>query len=281
MQSPKITLLHSIPLFSILVISLFCGCAAPSMNNFSSSFSKGMNRCPDLKIVHDGLPTYILMMESALHKTPKDPQLLKAAAELYSFYGSNLIDEKPRAEHITQHALNYSLLAANTRIQGIQEARVMDFDSFEALINKTTKSDVPQMVSLASVWIDWIKVRKDDMSAISYLPNVKMIMEKTTDLDSGYRAETTNLYLALITAMQGADEDITQAYFNDSIKAAGKKNLTPKLFYAIWRRDMGHTNQCRQLLREIIADGIPDASDYKLINHIVMNKSIAILDELE
>jgi len=272
-------LTRSCLLFLLLLVGL-CGCVSP-MGRFADGLTNGVGRCPDLNIARDGIPACILMIESSLSTSPDDPQLLRAAGDLYSFYGVHLIKDEKSARRMTQHALEYTLRAAGADIPGIEDARKMDFEVFEAIVSRAGKSDVPALFSLGSVWMDWIRVRKDDLDAIADLSKIETIMEGVVRLDATYRAGAAYFYLALLAAWQPAEDGVVEAHFRRAIAAADGKSLMPSVFHALWLRDMDDARRCQQLLQGIVESGMPDAPAYTLINQLALEKAQQALADLD
>jgi len=256
------------------------GCASP-MGRIAGGFAEGLARCPDPSIARDGIPACILMIESRLSVSPDDPQLLDAAAGLYDFYGTYLVKDVKIARRVTQRALEYALRAAGSDIPGIENARTMGFDTFEEVVSRVGTSSVPALFSLGSVWMDWIRVREDDLDAIADLPRIEIIMERVVRLDSTYRAGAAHLYLALLAASLPAENDVVETHFRRAITVADGKNLMPSVFYALWLRDAEDVGRSSQLLQGIVASGTPNAPAYALVNQLALEKARQALADLD
>lgn len=255
------------------------GCSLP-MSRFADGFTNGLGRVPDTIILRDGLPACILMVEGSLSQSPDNPNLLKAASQLYSIYGSQLVKDDQRARRLTQRALEYAFHAAGSTLPGIENARTQDFDTFNTLVSRTELSDVSTLFFLGSVWMDWVQVRKDDLEAIADLPLIQLIMERIVQLDADHRHGTAYLYLAMLAAIGYEEDDIVEDYFGHALDAANGKNLMPHVFYALWLRGKDELESCKRHLNDIIKNGLPDAPSYALFNEFAMQKARKALAEL-
>ena len=253
----------------------------PLVGLCADGFMDGLGRCPDPLIARDGIPACILMIESSLSASPDDPQLLRGAAGLYGFYGTHLVKDEESARRLTQRALEYALRAAAVDISGLEDARRMDFDTFGTVVNRAGASDVPALFSLGSVWMQWIRARKDDLDAIADLPRVEAILERVVQLDATYRDGTPHLYLALLAALLPAEKDVVEAHFRRAIVAADGTSLMPSVLHALWLRDMGDARRCKELLQGIVESGLPDAPAYTLMNQLALEKSQQALADLD
>ncbi len=268
------------PLVLFLALVGLCGCG-PTMGRFAGGFTKGLSRCPDPSIARGGAPACILLIEGSLSSSPDDPQLLGAAASLYSFYGAHLVENKESARRLTQRALEYALRAAAASVPGIGDARSMDFDTLDAVVGRAGKSEVPALFSLGSVWLDWISVRKDDLDAIADLPRIEVIMEHVARLDAAYRGGAVHLCLALLAATGGAEDETVEVHFGRAIKLADGKNLMPGVSHALWLRNTDNAKRCRPLLQEIVKRGSPGAPAYSLVNQLALEKARQALADMD
>ena len=266
-------------LFLLALVAL--GGCKPPMGRFAGSFANGLGRCPDPGLAREGIPACILMIESGLSASPDDPQLLEAAAGLYSFYGAHLVKDEEVARRVTHHALEYARRAADAAIPGIGRARRMGFDELEAVVGQAGESEVPALFSLGSVWMDWIRVRRDDLDAIADLPLVETIMQRVVELEPTHRAGGARLYLALLAASLPDEDEVIQGHFRRALAAADGKNLMPSVFYALWLRDQDDVPRCRGLLQGIVDGGVPNAPAYRLVNQLALEKAQQALAGLE
>ena len=102
------------------------------------------------------------MIEGGLSASPDDPQLLRAAGDLYSFYGTHIVKDEMSARRITQHALEYALRAAGAHIPGIEDARKMGFEAFEAIVDRAGKRvpTSPRSKRSWKAWSGWTRCTK-------------------------------------------------------------------------------------------------------------------------
>jgi hypothetical protein len=128
--------------------------------------------------------------------------------------------------------------------------------------------------------VDWIRVRGDDIKAIGDLPRIDLIMQRVVALDPQYRAGTGHLYLALLAMYAQEDAETIGAHFVPALAAAGKRNLMPHVLHALWLRDSGKPDTARTLLGKLVADGLPGATDYALMNRLALDKAQHALDNM-
>ena len=264
---------------SLMLFLLLSGCSFP-LSSSVDDILKGMSRVPDSKIVQDALPTYIIMIESMLAKTPDDPTLLQAAAQLYRFYGIQLVEQPERALLITDTALEYAMKAAATTIPVFENGRMIDYPLFEEVIQNATVADLEPLYIIGEVWLEWIRVRKDDMDAIADLPIIQLIMERVVALEPGYRKGMASMYLAVLAAMEMAERETINRHFSRAIEAAGEQNIMPSVFFALWLKNDGKHAQSCATLSDVINKGVPEDPAFSLFNEYAMKEAVRIKKEL-
>lgn len=221
------------------------------------------------------------MMESALEASPNDGRLLRAAGELYGFYGAHLAREPSSARRTTQRGLEYLLLAAGQEVPGLGQAPTMGFEEIEAALARAEKDDALVLRSLGSVWMDWICVREDDLEAIANLARVETIMTAAARLDPGGQAGQAELCLAMLAALQPEEDTVVESLFDRAIAAAAGRTLMPSVTHALWLGEKGHVERSRKLLREIVRTDLPDAPDLMLVNQLALDKARQALAKTE
>ncbi len=264
----------------LLGLAMFTGCMSP-MGKFAGGLGDGLGRVPDRTLAQEGIPACILMIEGALSGSPNDPDLLEAASGLYSFYGSYAVKDNVRAQRLTERALDYALRAADFGLPGMREARMIPFGALEALVTRAKASHVPSLFSVGSVWMDWIRVRADDMDAIGDLPRVELIMERVASLDAPYQAGAAYFYLALLSASLPDDNAVIAAHFTRAIEAAKGQSLMPEVFYAFWLRDHVSVERGEVLLKGIVDRGLPDVPARTLVNQMALDKAQQALSKMD
>ncbi len=265
--------------FSLLVALLLTGCSL-SMGPSANDILSGMGRVPDSTIVKDGLPTYIIMIESMLSKAPDDPKLLEAAAQLYSLYGAYFVDDQERARSLTARALEYALTSSAKIIPGMVSARSSSYADFETVVKNTSVKDVATLFSTGSVWLDWVRVRKDDLDAVADLPMIQLMMQRVTELEADYRSGMATLYLALLASMEYGDDQSVRDYFNRAVEQAAGKNLMPQVFYGIWLTNNGEVEAGCVKLKKVIQSGLPVSDQFTLMNDFALKQAKQTIDKL-
>ncbi len=255
-------------LIKVLLVGLFLpGCTltpGPSADDIAA----GLARVPETGIIRDGLPAYIIMIESLLNRTPENPELLEAAARLYSLYGGYFVDEQTRAENLTTRALDYALIAADRRIPGMGLARSSSYQDFKRLVNNTVRDDIDTLFFIGSIWLDWVRVRRDELDAVADLPMIQLLMQRIAVFEAGYHGGMATLYLALLASMEDADNDQIRGYFALASEQAAGKHLLVDYFFGVWQVENGEMKEGCARLYDILDNRQTGASVFSLYNDL-------------
>lgn len=262
----------------LLIGMMASGCSlttGPSANDIL----KGMARVPEDTIIRDGLPTYLIMMETMLSRAPEDPKVLEAAARLYSLYGGYFVDEQERAEILTTRALDYALRSADKNIAGMGKARSGRYEDFECLINDTRSVDVATLFFVGSVWLDWVRVRKDDLEAVADLPKIQLIMQRVIALDAEYQNGMATLFLALLASMEYGENEQIRDYFILAVEQAAGKHVMADYFFGLWQIENGEAEEGCSRLHDILHRHPKGAKKYSLYNDFTCKRASKELEE--
>ena len=269
---------------AVLLLSgllLINSCSTLPMGVGSDTILRAIGRIPDGQLALEGMPTFIVMVEGGLAQSPDDPQLLQIAAQLYSLYGSQLPENSERALILTQKAMDYAIQAAEATLPGMESVRHMSFLEFEKLLSRAEEQDVETLFILGSIWLEWIRVRQDELDGIADIPFVQTIMEKVVQLRPGYQSGTADAYLAFLASLGSEDAHIVQEHFDNALRAAGNKNIMPRVLNAMWLIRSGDNSKSCTYLREAVSMTISDSSEFALFNGFARTKARQTLGKLQ
>ncbi|MCX5811903.1 MAG: TRAP transporter TatT component family protein [Proteobacteria bacterium] len=140
----------------------------------------------DLKLVREGIPAYLMLMDGMIESVPDNEQLLINAAQTYSSFASAFMEETDPeyAKLLYRRARYYSL--RSLEIRGFNDPAQSLFDNFREGVKACGKKDVPYLFWAATSWGNWIKLNLDSMEALAELPRVELMMKKVLELDEGF-----------------------------------------------------------------------------------------------
>jgi hypothetical protein len=240
---------------------------------------------PDVAMVRDGAPAYLILIDGLLARSPHNAALLSQAAQLNSAYAAAFVDEPDRSRRLNEKAL---ALAERAVCEGVPDGcdlRRRDFDAYRAWLEQRRPRDVELLYRLGTAWAGWIQANSDDFAAIAELARVKALMTRLVELDETYDHGGPHLYLGVFEtlfppAMGGRPEE-GRAHFERAVALSGGKHLMTKVLYAeqygrlVFDRELHD-----RLLREVL-DADPQQPGLTLINVVARAQAAELLESAD
>ena len=275
-------------LFSVCCLS---GCGAimksatqPVIDNLTTAVMKQQ----DLELVKDGAPAFLLIADGLVEGSPDDPDILIAAANLYSSYISVFIadEDQKRAKILTAHAKDYAFRAMS--IENKVFAKVWDkpFNKFEEVLPTIKKGDEEILFLIISTWAAYIVANQDKMDNLADIPKIKALAEKMLEMDEGYFYGSPHLAMGtlktLIPPALGGKPEEGRTHFQKAIEISGGNFLPAKVMFAqkyaklVFDRQL-HDRLCNEVM-ETPVDIVPELT---LINTYAKKQAQKLLDEAD
>ncbi len=240
---------------------------------------------PDLAMVRDGAPAYLILIDGLLVRNPENPGLLSQAAQLNSAYAAAFVDDPERSAALNQKALSLAERAVCAGVGNGCGVRSRPLDDYQAWLQQRRPRDVPLLYRLGTSWAGWIQANSDDFAAIAELSRVKALMRRIVELDAGYDQGGAHLYLGVFEtllppAMGGRPEE-GRAHFERAVTLSQGSNLMTKVLYAeqygrlVFDRELHD-----RLLREVLAAD-PRAPGLTLINVVAQERAAELLESAD
>jgi len=261
---------------------LTVGAAATLVEEVAKSSAKQT----DLRIISEGMPAYLMLLDGMVEAWPDNDRLLLAAAQAYASYTSAFIEARDPdyALALYSRARHYALKALAQR--GLPDAAVRPFNDFKAALKSMGRRDVPYLFWTATCWGSWIKLNMDSMEALAELPRVELLMKKTLELDEGYYYGGPHLFMGIWYASRpqiaGGNLDLARKHFLKAIELGGGKFLMAKVYYArYYARKVFDKKLYIALLKEVLntpADRVPELT---LMNTVAQHRAAEMLQHVD
>ena len=179
--------------------------------------AKATARQTDTRVIREGLPAYLLLMDGMVEGWPDNAGLRLAAAQAYATFASAFVDESDRAyrEILLLKAKNYALRALELR--GFDPPQSSAFDRFDADLEAAGRADTPYLFWAATAWGNWINLNIGSISALAELPRVEKLIQRIIVLDEGYYYGGAHLFMGILLAskpkMAGGDLEKARSHF--------------------------------------------------------------------
>ncbi len=235
-----------------------------------NNLSKSILNSDDLTMVKDGAPAYLLMIDSLIHKDPKNKKLLRTAAMLYTAYADLFVKDTARSKKMADKALNYAKRAVCLENNDACAIKSKTFKEFEKIISNMKTENVPALFTLGNAWAGWIMVNKNDFNAIADMPRIELIMQRVIELDKTYEDGAAYLYLGALASLLppalGGRTEQAKLFFNKAIKISHGKNLMVKVIYAKMHARMIFDRTLHDKLLNEVLSADPYVPGYTLVN---------------
>jgi hypothetical protein len=107
--------------------------------------AKSAYKQSDTRVIREGMPAYLLLMDGMVEAVPDNERLLIAAAQGYATFASAFVEaqDKDYANLLYARAKKYALRSLEQI--GFKNPAIQPFDDFEASLKDFDKKDVPYM----------------------------------------------------------------------------------------------------------------------------------------
>jgi hypothetical protein len=271
-----------------LAALLLGGCAGlvqKASDRFADNLGKAVLDQDDPATVRDGLPAYLLLLDSLVAGADaNDPALagtLLSAAKLDSAYAGNFTGDDPaRAQRLAAKAFAYARRATCLRDARLCAALDGDSDTFNAAIVANT--DAPLLYALASAWLGMVQANSSDWGAIADLPKIEALLERVVVLDPRTDGGQAHVYLGVLDSLRpeaiGGKPEVGRKHFETGLELSGGRNLMAKTLEAEYYARLVFDQELHdRLLNEVIAAD-PHAPGFTLVNTLAQARARKLLE---
>ena len=240
----------------------------------------------DLRVIREGMPAYLLLMDGMVESWPKNDRLLLAAAQGYASYASAFVEDRDKkyASVLYAKARDYALQSLVER--GFEKPREKLFDEFAEDLNDLGRNDVPYLFWSAASWGSWIGLNLNSMEAIAELPRVELMMRKVLELDEGFYYGGPHLFMGIWFASRpkiaGGNLDLAQDHFKKAAALGQGKFLMTEVYYAqYYARRKFDEDLFKSILQKVLDTPANIVPELTLLNTVARQKAKNMLDNLD
>lgn len=268
----------------LLAACLLLGSCASMVSSMTAQMATDLEESilnsRDVETVREGIPAYLLLVDSFLRRSPKDEDLLLAASNLHGSF-SVFTEDEDRARLLTEKSLEYALKAACVRRASLCEMRNMNFKAYKETVDQLKPGDVPTLYQAGVAWASWIQAHGSDWSAVAELGKVKYLMARLIELDESWQAGGPHLYMGalqtILPAAMGGKPEEGRRHFERAIEISNGRYLMTKVVYAEQYARLTFDQSLHdRLLNEVIkADPIEEGMT--LVNKVAQRRAQELL----
>lgn len=289
MKSP---LNRTSPFLLMLLVCLSSACLPGKKMTVASAgllleeVAKVSSRQSDLKIIREGMPAYLMLMDGMIEAVPDNEQLLIAAAQAYSSFASAFVEEQDQehAKLLYGKARQYALRFLEVR--GFRDPLHRSFDDFKEGLKRLGRKDVPYLFWAATCWASWINLNLDSMEAMAELPRVESMMKRVLELEEGFYYGGAHLFMGIWFAsrpkLAGGDLKKSEQHFLKALDWGQGKFLMAYVYYAnYYARKALDKDLFVSTLTKVVETSSDIVPELTLVNTVAKHKARELLDHAE
>ena len=271
-------------LVALLLLGSLAGCASVVRNasdRFAENLGNAVLNSEDPGTVRDGLPSYLLLLDSLAMPAEADASTLLAAAKLNSAYAGNFTGEdKLRARRLSKKAFDYARRATCAQDPSLCAAMDADPERFAAVVAGDGNTEL--MYVLAGSWAGFLQANSEDWGAIADLPKIQSLLERVVALDPAHDHGQAWTYLGVLNSLRpeaiGGKPAEGKRDFEKAIELSGGRNLYAKTLYAEFYARLVFDQELHdKLLNEVLAAD-PVAPGFTLMNVLAQERAKKLLE---
>jgi hypothetical protein len=248
--------------------------------------AKASYKQADLRVIREGMPAYLMLMDGMVEGWPDNDRLLLAAAQAYSSYATAFVgaDDAVFRDSLLARAKAYALQALEQR--GVSSPLTAPFDQFERQVGQLNRSDIAFVFWSASCWGSWIGARSSSISALAELPRVEVLMRKALILDETFYYGGPHIFMGVLYASRpqiaGGNLDRANQHFLKAIEIGRDRFLMAYVYYAdYYARKALDRELFVASLKKVLdtpADSVPELT---LMNTVARQQAQALLGKAD
>ena len=275
----------------LLIVNLnFIIACAPIVSNITDNLARNLSDAvlnqEDPKIVRDGAPAYLLLLDSLVAGNPENPVILSSASDLYTSYSAIFVNDANRSKILSERALKYSKKALCISYEDSCNWDDYSFDDFNLSLDDFDMKYSDLLLTYSTSYLVYIRSHSNDWNAIARLPYIESALEYYVEKNpETENIDTVYTYLGILSTLLppalGGDYEKGKRYFENAIEFSGDQNLSAKVEYALsYARPLYDRELHDKLLQEVISSN-PVKKNYTLLNVIAKEQASSMLEDAD
>jgi tetratricopeptide (TPR) repeat protein len=247
--------------------------------------AKSSYRQSDLRLLREGMPAYLMLLDGMIETWPDNEQLLITAAQTYSSFASLFVEDQDNeyAKALFGKGKDYTLRSLEKK--GVKAPLQSSFEEFEKNLKILGKKDVLYLFWGATCWANWIRMNLDSMEALAELPKVQSMMQRVLELDEGYYYGGAHLFMGIWLASRpkiaGGDLKKAQEHFLKALDLGKGKFLMAYVYYAnYYARQALDKDLFLSTLQKVLETPADVSPDLTLLNTEAKKEAKRLLDRV-
>lgn len=259
-----------------------CSSVASSVaGDLAGNLSTAILNQDDPELVREGLPAYLLLLDSLTASPDASPAVLGAAARLYAAYAVVFVTDPVRAGTLATRARDYGARAACEASPVTCDLQAVPFPELAARLDEVQPADADALFSSAVGSLAYVRTHSDDWQAVADLPRIEAVLARLLVIGDPANAATLNTYLGILNTLRppalGGNPERGRAYFEKAVELSGGRDLGVLVEFArsyarlVYDRDLHDALLNRVLVAE------PRQAGYTLLNVLAQQQAAELL----
>ena len=248
--------------------------------------AKASSQQSDLRVLQEGMPAYLMLIDGMIQSWPDNGQLLIAGAQSYSSFASLFVEDQDKEYATLLYARGRQYALRSFELRGFKDPLQRPFDDIMRELKRLKKKDVPVLFWTATCWANWIRLNLDSMDALSELPRVEAMMKRVLELDEGFYYGGAHLFMGIWYASRpkiaGGDLKKSQEHFLKALDLGKNRFLMAYVYYAShFARKMADKELFVSALQKVLETPAETSPDLILVNTIAKRQAKELLSHRE
>ena len=286
-HTSKLAILTALACFALTLSgcgSLIKNATQPVIDNLSTAIMKER----DPKLVRDGAPAFLLMIDGMVEGSPDDADTLATAANLYSAYTSAFVvgQDRERAKILTEKARDYAIRAMSAKHPDFAKVWDARYEKFEPFPKELDKGDEELTFLVISTWASYIEAHSENWDNVADIAKIRLLGERLLVLDESYNYGSPHLIMgvlnSLLPAAMGGKPQEAKKHFEWAMEISKGRFLQVQVMYAKnYAKKVFDRELYEKLLKQVIdtpADIVPELT---LVNVLAKEEAKRMLAEAD
>jgi len=276
---------RALALVCLAVISIVpTGCAtiaASAGDKMADNLSAAILDQDDPELVREGMPAFMLLLDSMVRSSPDNPDTLGSAALLYAVYGIAFVDDPDRARTLTARARDYGARALCAREDRACDLDLLDFEGYAAVIEQLGSRDADALYSYSVGYLSYIRTHSADFNALTGLPKAELALNRLLVIGAGDNAGSVNMYLGILNTLRppalGGKPEVGREHFETALVLTGDRDLSIKVEYARGYARLMYERELHDRLLNEVLDAESRQEGFTLVNRLAQQQAKDLL----
>lgn len=259
------------------------GCSivvSKATDSFGTNLTSAMLNQDDPELVRDGMPSYIILMDSFVQGSPENPAMLSAAANLYASYGAVFADDETRAMRLTSRGRDYALRAMCESYAESCDWRELNYEDFVATLDGLTEQHAEIVYIYSFATLAYLRTHSTDWNSLAELPQAEALVKRYLDISGESANASAHTYLGVILTLRppalGGKPEEARTHFEKAIAMSDGRDLGAKIEFAKGYAKLLYDQELHDQLVNEVLDADPKAEGLTLTNVLAQEQALQL-----